>query len=58
MCLAGVTIQDDVQTFLLIVIYFIEISRETLPGNYLISKAKEFAEFLIELLKKIVSTKL
>ena len=44
--------------FTCFLIYFIEISRETLPGNFLINKAKEFAEFLIELLKKIVSTKL
>jgi hypothetical protein len=44
--------------FTCFLIYFIEISRETLPGNFLINKAREFAEFLIELLKKIVSTKL
>jgi len=40
-----------------LLIYFIEISRETLPGKFLINKAVEFAEFLIETLKKILATK-
>jgi hypothetical protein len=40
-----------------LLIYFIEISRETLPGKILINKAVEFAEFLIETLKKILATK-
>ena len=40
-----------------LLIYFIEISRETLPGKFLINKAVELAEFLIETLKKILATK-
>jgi len=40
-----------------LLIYFIEISRETLPGRFLLNKAVEFAEFLIDLLKKILARK-
>jgi hypothetical protein len=38
-------------------IYLIELSRETLPGKFLINKAVELAEFLIDLLKKVLATK-
>ncbi len=38
-------------------IYFIELSRDTLPGKFLINKAVELAEFLIEFLKKVLATK-
>ena len=40
-----------------LLIYFIEISRETLPGIFFINYAVEFAEFMIETLKKILATK-
>ena len=43
--------------FTCFLIYFIELSRDTLPGRFLINKAVEFAEFMIILLKKIVSIK-
>jgi hypothetical protein len=43
--------------FTCFLIYFIEFSRETLPGRFLINKAVEFAEFLIILLKKFVTIK-
>ena len=39
-------------------IYAIEFTKDTLPGRFLIDKAVEFVEFLIELLKKIVIKKL
>ena len=37
-----------------LLIYFIELSKETLPGRFLINKAVEFSEFLIDLLRKII----
>ncbi len=41
-------------TWTCFLIYFIEMSKETLPGRFLIDKAVEFSEFLIELIRKIM----
>jgi len=38
-----------------LLIYFIEFSKETLPGRFLINKAVDFSEFLIDILKKIIA---
>jgi hypothetical protein len=44
--------------FTCLLIYAIEMSKDTLPGRFLIGKAVEFVEFLIELMRKIVSNNL
>lgn len=41
-----------------LLIYAIEMTKETLPGRFLIHKAVEFSEFLIDLLKKIITKNL